>query len=234
LTETEDNADGLIVRAEVIETAPVVALIVAVVTAPTAEVATVNVAVVPPAATTTVDGTEAFVVLEANVTDNPPVGAGPLIVTDPVADDPPMTVVGLNVNPVRTGGLIIRVAETVVPPSVAEIEAEVAVATAVVVMEKVTLVEPLGTTTVAGTTALELPEVKLTVMPPVGAGPLNVSVPDAVLPPVTEVGETVRPAGNGAVIVSVALALIPPSAAEIVALVVEATADVLILKVAVV
>ena len=68
------------------------------VTLPTAPVVTVNVAVVAPAATITLAGTCAAVeLLLLNVTVAPPVGAAPLKVTVPVADAPPVTLVGFRV-----------------------------------------------------------------------------------------------------------------------------------------
>ncbi len=63
----------------------------------TALVLTVNVALVAPAATVTLAGTRATVVLLLeSVTCAPPVGAGPLNVTAPVDAFPPTTLVGFN------------------------------------------------------------------------------------------------------------------------------------------
>lgn len=66
-------------------------------------------------------------------------------------------------------------------------------------------VEPEGTVTVAGTVALELFDVRATAIPPVGAGPLMVTVPVELEPPVTVVGERVMPVTVGALIVRVAV-----------------------------
>jgi len=61
----------------------------------TALVLTVNVAVVAPAATVTLDGTLAAVVLLLeSVTIAPPDGAAPLNVTVPVEEFPPVTLAG--------------------------------------------------------------------------------------------------------------------------------------------
>ena len=61
----------------------------------TALVLTANVALVAPAATVTLDGTLAAVVLlPESVTCAPPAGAGPLSVTVPVEEFPPVTLVG--------------------------------------------------------------------------------------------------------------------------------------------
>ena len=65
--------------------------------AATALVLTVNVAVVAPAATVTLDGTLATVVLLVeSATWVPPAGAGPLNVTVPVEELPPVTLVGFS------------------------------------------------------------------------------------------------------------------------------------------
>src|SRR5258708_8375013 len=56
-----------------------------------------NVALVAPAATVTLEGTRAAVVLLLdNATAAPPVGAAPLSVTVPVDEFPPVTLVGFN------------------------------------------------------------------------------------------------------------------------------------------
>ncbi len=66
-----------------------------VVEAATALVLTVNVALVAPAATVTLDGTLAAVVLLLeSVTTAPPDGAAPLNVTVPVEEFPPVTLAG--------------------------------------------------------------------------------------------------------------------------------------------
>ena len=69
---------------------------------------------------------------------------------------------------------------------VAEIEAP----TALVETLKVAVVLPVGTVTVAGTTAAALPLVSETDTPPNGADPLRVIVPVAELPPAMLVGFT--------------------------------------------
>ena len=75
-----------------------------VVDAVTVLVLTVNVALVAPAATVTLEGTVATdVLLLESATCAPPDGAGPLSVTVPVEDFPPVTLVGLNVSEVRVG-----------------------------------------------------------------------------------------------------------------------------------
>ena len=72
--------------------------------AETALVLTVNVALVAPAATVTMEGTVATdVSLLESATCAPPDGAGPLSVTVPVEEFPPVTLVGLNASEVRVG-----------------------------------------------------------------------------------------------------------------------------------
>lgn len=76
---------------------PYDAEIVIVVEAATALVLTVNEALVAPGATVTLDGTLATAVLVLeSVTWAPPDGAGPLKVTVPVEEFPPVTLVGLS------------------------------------------------------------------------------------------------------------------------------------------
>jgi hypothetical protein len=70
---------------------------VTVVDAPTTLVLTVNDALVAPAATVTLEGTLATVVLLLErATCAPPAGAGPLNVTVPVEKFPPVTLVGFS------------------------------------------------------------------------------------------------------------------------------------------
>jgi hypothetical protein len=69
----------------------------------TALVLTVNVALLAPAVTVTLEGTLAAPLLLESITCAPPVGAGPLSVTVPVEGDPPVTLVGFSVSEVRVG-----------------------------------------------------------------------------------------------------------------------------------
>jgi len=71
-------------------------VIVAGVDAVTVLVLTVNVPVEYPAMTVTLDGTVAADALLERFTTAPPLGAGPLKVTVPVEEDPPLTLVGLS------------------------------------------------------------------------------------------------------------------------------------------
>jgi len=93
-----------------------------VVDAATALVPTVNVALVAPAATVTLEGTLAAAVLPLeSATCAPPDGAAPLNVTVPVEEFPPVTLVGFSVNEERVGGgggagVTVSEADLVAPP----------------------------------------------------------------------------------------------------------------------
>src|SRR5947199_5816052 len=96
---------------------------VTVVDAVTPLVLTVNVALVAPAATVTLEGTLAApVLLLESATCAPPAGAGPLSVTVPVEDCiPPTTLVGFSESEERVGaggaaGVTVSEADLVVPP----------------------------------------------------------------------------------------------------------------------
>ena len=83
---------------------------------PTAEVVIVNVALVAPAATVTLAGTWAAVVLLlVRVTTAPPDGAGPVKVTVPVDEVPPITEAGLRLTEVSAAAVTVRVAVFVTP-----------------------------------------------------------------------------------------------------------------------
>jgi hypothetical protein len=170
--------------------------IVAEVETKTADVLTVNVAVVAPAGTITLEGTLATVaLLLESMTVTPPAGAGLLRVTVPVEDcKPPTMLDGLNVREERVGGgggagVTVREADLVAPPYAAEMLTVVDAATALVVTVKVALVAPAANVTLDGTlaTAVLLLE-SATCAPPAGAGPLSVTVPVEEFPPVTLAG----------------------------------------------
>jgi hypothetical protein len=85
---------------------------VAVVERRTMEVLILKVALVAPAGTITLEGTLAAPLLLESATCAPPAGAGPLSVTVPVEDVPPITLVGFRVSEEtvgRGGGVRVRV-----------------------------------------------------------------------------------------------------------------------------
>jgi hypothetical protein len=154
---------------------------------------TENVALVDPGATVTLDGTVVMeVLLLERVTTDPPAGAGPLSVTVTVDELHPVTLDGFSVSEVSTGGSTVMDAVCVTPLKTAEMTAVVAAATALVVTVNVVLVVPSAMVTVSGTLAEGSLLDKETTAPPVGVGPLSVTVPVEELPPVTAVGFKLR------------------------------------------
>ena len=149
-------------------------------------VLTGNVALVNPAATVTLDGTVAteVLLLESTITA-PPAGAGPLSVTVPVEELPPVRLDAPNVADARTGGMTVIEVVCVAPLRTAEITAVVAVATGLVLIVNVVLVAPSGIVTVAGTLTAGLLLDKDTTAPPVGPAAFIVTVPVREAPPVT-------------------------------------------------
>jgi hypothetical protein len=90
-----------------------VAVIVAVIDEPTGFVVMLKVVAVLPAATVTVVGTVAKALLLDKDTERPPLGAAPLSVTVPVADVPPVRLVGVIESEERetvAAGLMVSVA----------------------------------------------------------------------------------------------------------------------------
>jgi hypothetical protein len=84
------------------------------------------------------------------------------------------------------------------------------VSTRTVVAEKVAVVAPAATVTDVGTwAAAVLLEVRETTAPPVGAGPLRVTVPVEGLPPTTEVGARPRESSPAAVTARFAVRVTP-------------------------
>jgi hypothetical protein len=192
-------------------------------------VAIVKLALDAPAGTVTVVGTFAPVEDE-RLTVAPPLGAARARVTVPVAELPPTTEFGEMLRPASSGTSTFRFAETVAPFRPAVIVTFTLLATNEVVTVKVALDAPAGTVTIAGTAALKLFEAKVTVAPPGPAAPFKVMVPNDGFPPTTDVGETVNPLSDAAVIVSVADWVAPACVAVIVAVRLLDTAAVTIVK----
>jgi len=103
------------------------------------------------------------------------------------------------------------------------IEADVVLVTADVLIVKVAVDAPDGTVTLAGIVADPLLEDSVTSAPPVPAAPFSVTVPVAVFPPTTVVGDTVRLVRAGAETVKMAVLLIPAREPVMVAETVELT-----------
>lgn len=180
-------------------------------------VLTVNVALVLPAATVTLAGTVAtLVLLLESVTTAPPEGAWPERVTVPWDVLPPLTLFGLSVREesvTALPGVMVSVACWELDPSVAVITAGVVVVTVCVLTVNDALVEPAGTVTLEGTVATELLVLlTLTAVADVGAT-LSVTVPCDDEPPLTVVGLSVSELSvtppEGALTVSDALSVLP-------------------------
>ena len=198
-------------------------------------VVTVKVALVFPAVTVTELGTVATVVeLLVSPTTVPPAGAGPVSVTVAVEGVPPFTVVGFSVSEATPGTFTLRMAVFAAPLYLTVIVICALTATVDVVMVKFAMAEPAATVTVAGTcaTAVLLLDTVITA-PPAGAGPFKVMVPAEVRVPTTVVGFSVNVERAAAETVRVA-ARVTPYVPEIVAEALDATPEVVIVKVAVV
>ena len=182
---------------------------VAVVVVATETVVNVKFEDVAPAGTTTLAGGVALAELDERTTEVPPVGAAPFSVTVPIDDEPPISVFGAKLKLANTAGLIVSVAFFELDPRVPVIVAVVTAETALVDMANVAVAEPLGTVTAAGIVALELFEFSVTIVPPVGAFPLNVTVPVDPILPSTVFGDTDKEVTPRTVTVSVWLSLTP-------------------------
>lgn len=184
----------------------------------TALVVTAKLAVLAPAGTVTLGGAATTFGFELKRdTTAPLLGADPLRVTVPAADCvPPITLAGLSVKDERVtaGGVTVSDADLLAPPYDAEMVAVVDATTAPVETMKLALLPPVGTVTLAGTAAtLELELERVTTAPPLGAGPLRVTVPvEDCAPPVTLVGFSISDdsATAAGVTVSDADRLAPP------------------------
>jgi hypothetical protein len=146
-------------------------------------------------------------------------GAWPFNVTVPVELVPPTTAVGLRVRLVGIRGVTANVALTDVADREAEMVAVVGCWTNCATAVNVVLTDPAGTLMTVGTVTLAWLLDKLTVAPPMGAGPFSVTIPIELAPPMRLVGLSVRLVGISGVMVKVALAEVEARTADIVALV---------------
>ena len=112
LNATPERTGGATVSTAVAELAALAALIVADTLAAVGVVVIVNVLLELPAAIVTLAAGAAAVELLVLVTLNPPEGAGPLSVTVPVLDEPPVTLVGARARLLMASGTaVITVSE---------------------------------------------------------------------------------------------------------------------------
>ena len=202
------------------------AVIVAVAALDTVTVEIANVAEDAPAGMVTEAGTLAFELLEVNFTVNPFDGAGPFRLIVPELEAPPITELGDRVRPESpTGFNVSWVVNEVLPcdaVSVTVVEVSTADVDAVTEADEA----PPGTATVVGSDTMELLDDRFTVIPPAGAFPLSVTVAVAETPPRTELGDTANPEKDVGPIDRVPDAVLMPSEAVIVAVLVEFTARV--------
>jgi hypothetical protein len=187
-------------------------------------VVTVKVVDVDPAGIVTIAGTVALALADVIATPKPPNWAGLLIVNVPVEGAGPTTAVGVRLTETSVGAVIVNVALPDWPLADAPIAEVVLAPTATVVTGKVVDVVPAGTVTVAGTVADALPEVRATDCPPVGAGPLIVTVANEGFPPTTDVGTSVTPVTTAGLTVRVAVPFTAPVVAVMVSVLTAATA----------
>jgi hypothetical protein len=110
---------------------------------------------------------------------------------------PPVTLAGVNVTDRMTGAAITRVPDFVTPFTAARIDALTLATTGRVVTVTDAFVAPAGIVTVAWTVASGMDELRSTATPPAGAGASIVIVAVDVLPPATDVGESVTDTGAG-------------------------------------
>ena len=176
---------------------PVVPVIKMLVSTADTNVDAVKIAVVAFPGTVTVAGTLTSGFALINVTTVPPAGAGDCSVTIPVVFKPPVTLAGVNVTDRMTGAAITSVPDFVTPFTAARIDVLTLATTGRVVMVTDAFVAPVGIVTVAWTVASGMDELRSTTTPPAGAGASMVIVAVDVLPPATDVGESVTDTGAG-------------------------------------
>jgi hypothetical protein len=131
--------------------------------------------------------------------------------------------------------LTVSAAVAVPPPAAAEMVADEDAVTVAAVAVNTALLAPAATTTLAGTVATRvLLLVRVTFLPPLGAGPFSVTVPTDVVPLVTVLGSKVSPLTAGAVTARVADRVTPAPLTEIDDDVLAATGKLVTAKVVVV
>ena len=138
-----------------------------------------NVAVVAPAATITVERGPADGLELASMITTPPAGAFPSSVTLAEPTTPPLIVVGLAVSAVSAGGFTITVTDFETPPQLAVMTTGVDTVTGFVAIAKLEeALAPAATVTLAGGMATAgLADVSVTTVPAAGAKPSSVTEP---------------------------------------------------------
>jgi hypothetical protein len=130
--------------------------------------------------------------------------------TVPVEEPPATTAAGLRPRLVGLGAVAVSTPFTV-PPAVAVTNVSTSFGKAEVFAANVAVVAPATTVTEAGTDTTVADVLRETTVPPVGAGPLKVTVPVDEPPPATELGAKTTLSGTGvAVSDSATLGVDPP------------------------
>ena len=141
----------------------------------------------------TFEGKLAIGLLLPNATLAPAGPAGPLRVTVPVEESPPVTVIGAKLKELRVAELTFRNPVSLDPSDEAVTVATVFEATGIVLITKLADVSPPSTTTAPGTIVEGSPLFSVTTFPDGGAGADRVTVPSDEVPPSTLVGLIERP-----------------------------------------
>jgi hypothetical protein len=170
---------------------------------------------VAPASIVAEAGTVATATLLLESAEMTGTSTGPLRASVAVATFPPPIVVGERA---RLTARMAMVADSVVPPRLAEIVATVSLAMRAEPTGNVARVAPAGTVTLAGTVAAALPLLSRTVAPPAPAGPVSATSPVVPSPSTTANVASAIEASVGAVTVRAVLPVTPASVAEMVVL----------------
>lgn len=181
---------GLTVTNSVIVVEPCVPRILAVTELAGLVVVSVKVPVEDPAGIVTEIGVNAFVLFDERKIIEPPGPAVPFTVTVPIADVPPVIVLGTIERLTSTAGVIVSVVVLEIEPWVAVIVAVEVEATPLVLTVNVPVICPAATVIVAGTDALELFDESETITPPGPAADARVTDPTELVPPGTDAGVT--------------------------------------------
>src|SRR4051812_35507752 len=173
------------------------------VAAATGEVVMLKDAPVPPAGMKTVGGSDTTAGSAlTSVTTAPPEGAGFMRVTVPVVALPPTTVSAPSECPHRSGNNPSELICQLVPTAARSVPTAAAPTGDVVIGATIASVAPAGMKTLAGVSTPAMSLATFTVMPPAGAGWVNVTRAWVALPPETDDGvalndNTPRPCGTG-------------------------------------
>ena len=183
LIEKRVSDTAFSVRASSTDEAGALAITMAVVFVATDLVVTANVIEVSPAGTLTLPGTVTEGDLELKVILYPAFGAGPSSVNTPVVEVPPTMLVDERLNAASRGALIVRIPLTFSPDSSAVTVASAVEPIGTVVTGNDAEVAPAETRIEEGPPQFVDVEVKVTLIPPVGAAELILRFPVDVDPP---------------------------------------------------